>query len=88
MFLLARNGDPVCDLLYSNNWVPLGLMQAYFVTEDAYFYDLFCRHAAFLSTAQIHSQDPGSTAPGHGALTRSKWRSAVCPTMWAGALGR
>lgn len=56
--LLARNGDPVCDLLYSNNWVPLGLMQAYFVTEDAYFYDLFCRHAAFLSTAQIHSQDP------------------------------
>ena len=25
---------------------------------DAYFYDLFCRHAAFLSTAQIHSQDP------------------------------
>lgn len=33
-------------------------MQAYFVTEDAYFYDLFCRHAAFLSTAQIHSQDP------------------------------
>ena len=44
--LLARNGDPVCDLLYSNNWVPLGLMQAYFVTEDAFFYDLFCRHAA------------------------------------------
>ena len=33
-------------------------MQAYFVTEDAYFYDLFCRHAPFLSTAQIHSQDP------------------------------
>ena len=32
--LLSRNGDPVVDLLYSNNWVPLGLMQAYFVTGD------------------------------------------------------
>ena len=32
--LLSRNGDPVADLLYSNNWVPMGLMQAYFVTGD------------------------------------------------------
>lgn len=56
--LLSRNGDPVCDLLYSNNWVPLGLMQAYFVTGDEYFYDLFQRHADFLSHAQIHSSDP------------------------------
>ncbi len=56
--LLSRNGDPVCDLLYSNNWVPLGLMQAYFVTNDEYFYDLFRKHAHFLSLAQIHSQNP------------------------------
>ena len=33
------------------------------------------------------ARTPGSTAPGHGALTRSKWRSAVCPTMWAGGPG-
>lgn len=56
--LLSRNGDPVVDLLYSNNWVPLGLMQAYFVTGDEEFYRLFCRHADFLRRCQIRSGDP------------------------------
>lgn len=55
--LLSRNGDPVADLLYSNNWVPLGLMQAYFVTGDTVFYDKFLEHSKFISRAQIHSGD-------------------------------
>lgn len=55
--LLSRNGDPVVDLLYSNNWVPLGLMQAWFVTRDNRFWELFERHAKFLTKAQIHSKD-------------------------------
>ena len=46
------------DLLYSNNWVPLGLMQAYFVAGDEEFYGLFCRHADFLQRCQIRSGDP------------------------------
>ena len=35
--LLANNGDPVADLLYSNNWLPLGFAYAYLVTKDPYF---------------------------------------------------
>lgn len=56
--LLAHNGDPVTDLLYSNNWVPLGLMQAYFVTGDELFFNQFLKHADFLIHSQIHSSDP------------------------------
>ncbi len=56
--LLGCNGDPVVDLLYSNNWVPLGMMQAYFVTGDPELYKKFERHARFLSRAQLHSDDP------------------------------
>lgn len=56
--LLSRNGDPVADLLYSNNWLPLGLMQAYFVTGDELFWNLFREHADFLIRAQIYSKDP------------------------------
>lgn len=55
--LLSQNGDPVADLLYSNNWVPLGLMQAYFVTGDEAMLALFERHAKFLMSAQIRSAD-------------------------------
>lgn len=55
--LLSRNGDPVADLLYSNNWVPMGLMQAYFVTGDENIYALFLRHAGFLASAQISSRN-------------------------------
>lgn len=56
--LLSRNGDPVVDLLYSNNWVPLGMLQAYFVTGDPALYEKFEEHARFISRAQIHSDDP------------------------------
>ena len=30
--LLADNGDPIVDLLYSNNWLPLGYAYAYLAT--------------------------------------------------------
>lgn len=56
--LLARNGDPVVDLLYSNNWLPVGFMQAYFVTKDEMFLKLWEEHAAFLISAQIVSDNP------------------------------
>lgn len=56
--LLARNGDPVADLLYSNNWLPVGFMQAYFVTRDEMFLKLWEEHAAFLISAQIVSGNP------------------------------
>ena len=56
--LLANNGDPVADLLYSNNWLPLAFSYAYMVTKETYFYDKWKEIATFLSNCQIHSKDP------------------------------
>ncbi|RAP77729.1 hypothetical protein [Paenibacillus montanisoli] len=53
--LLAHNGDPVVDLLYSLNWLPLGFIQAYFVTGDPYFKQLWEEISQFMLTSQIHS---------------------------------
>ena len=55
--LLASNGDPVADLLYSNNWLPLGFAYAYMVTGEWRFYKLWCQVASFIASAQIHSED-------------------------------
>lgn len=56
--LLADNGDPVADLLYSNNWLPLGFAYAYYVTGEKKFYDLWCGVASFIASAQMHSDLP------------------------------
>ena len=55
--LLANNGDPIADLLYSNNWLPLGFAYAYLVTGEARFYELWRSVAAFLLSSQMHSED-------------------------------
>ncbi|MBQ8372217.1 MAG: hypothetical protein IJX38_04695 [Clostridia bacterium] len=55
--LLADNGDPVADLLYTNNWLPLGFSYAYMVTGEQRFYDLWTSIASFLLSTQIHSED-------------------------------
>jgi hypothetical protein len=56
--LLANNGDPVADLLYSLNWLPLGFMQAYFVTRDPHFLRLWEDIARFMVSVQLSSRDP------------------------------
>lgn len=55
--LLANNGDPVADLLYSNNWLPLGYSYAYLVTGEKRFYELWASVSSFLLLAQMHSDD-------------------------------
>ncbi len=55
--LLAENGDSVVDLLYSNNWLPLGFMQAYLVTGDDYFKELWEDNIKFILGIQINSDD-------------------------------
>ncbi len=64
--LLVHNGDPIVDLLYSNNWLPSAFIQAYFVTKDDYFLSLWEETAKFMITAQIYSDDPVL----HGAWAR------------------
>lgn len=56
--LLMHNGDPVVDLLYANNWLPMGFIQAYFVTRDDRFLRLWQRTAAFMASVQLSSADP------------------------------
>ena len=56
--LLANNGDPVVDLLYSNNWLPMGFAYAYLVTGEERFHTLWADIASFMLTCQIHSDDP------------------------------
>ena len=55
--LLAENGDPVVDLLYSNNWLPLGYAYAYLATREERFHRAWCDIASFLISCQIHSDD-------------------------------
>ncbi len=56
--LLMENGDPVCDLLYSVNWLPMAFSQAYFITGDAYFENLWKRVSLFFARSQIQSENP------------------------------
>ncbi len=55
--LLANNGDPAADLLYSNNWLPLAFAHAYLTTGEERFRALWCDIASFLLSCQIHSED-------------------------------
>ena len=54
--LLAENGDPIADLLYTNNWLPLGFAYAYMVTGDTRYYDAWCGIASFLASSQMCSE--------------------------------
>ena len=53
--LLAENGDPVADLLYTNNWLPLAFAYAHMVTGDEIFFDRWTSVASFLASSQMHS---------------------------------
>jgi len=64
--VLSSNGDPVADLLYSLNWLPMGFAQAYLITGDEAFLERYQRVCEFLVRAQIHSENPAI----HGAWTR------------------
>ena len=56
--LLAENGDPVTDSLYSMNWLPIGFSYAYYATKDPYFYDLWKNVVTFYMRTQMHAEDP------------------------------
>ena len=56
--LLADNGDPVCDLLYSTNWLPLSFAYAYKATKDETFKKRWQDLVSFLSSVQMKSENP------------------------------
>jgi hypothetical protein len=55
--MLSENGDPVADLLYSVNWLPMGFIHAYFATGDEYFKSLWGQVCSFLCGCRIRSVD-------------------------------
>jgi hypothetical protein len=65
--VLSSNGDPVVDMLYSINWLPVGFIQAWWVTRDPYFKSLWADIARFFVSSQVHS----SNRQINGAWTRA-----------------
>ena len=56
--ILTENGDPVADLLYSCNFLPMGFAYAYNATKDEWFYTLWHEIVAFFISTQIKSNNP------------------------------
>ena len=65
--LLTENGDPVADLLYSSNWLPVGFAWAYHVTGDEKFRKLWRDIASFCIRSQLLSDEPTA----HGCWCRA-----------------
>lgn len=55
--LLADNGDPVQDMLYSVNWLPLGFAFAYKATGDEVFIERWRSIVGFFSEIQTVSEN-------------------------------
>ena len=55
--LLAVNGDPVADLLYSLNWLPLGFAFAWHVCGEPRFLNAWKDICTFFIKAQLISED-------------------------------
>ena len=55
--LLTENGDPVADMLYSSNWLPIGFAYAYYVTGDKWFAGLWRDIIGFCMKSQVISGD-------------------------------
>ncbi len=56
--LLTENGDPVADMLYSTNWLPMGFAYAYYATGDEWFKGLWKDVVGFCMKSQVISADP------------------------------
>ena len=77
--LLTENGDPVADLLYSVNWLPVGFATAWRVTGDAYFYGLWRDIAAFCISSQMHADDPAQDGAWCRAFDLELGEACGCP---------
>lgn len=56
--LLTENGDPIADLLYSLNWLPLGFAFAYDATGDEKYMKLWREITVFFMKTQMKSENP------------------------------
>lgn len=65
--VFSYNGDPVCDFLYSMNWLPVSLAAAWRATRDERILALYQRTVQFIASVQIQSPNPKL----HGAWARA-----------------
>ena len=77
--ILTENGDPVADLLYSVNWLPIGFAYAYHVTGDKLFYDLWRDVVSFCIKTQMFSENPESDGAWCRAFDMELWEVCGCP---------
>jgi hypothetical protein len=77
--LLTENGDPVADLLYSTNWLPIGFAYAYYATGDDWFKSLWRDVVAFCIQSQVISEDPLLDGSWCRAFDMDMWEAYACP---------
>lgn len=77
--LLTENGDPVADLLYSTNWLPIGFAYAYYATGDDWFKSLWRDVVAFCIRSQVISEDPLLDGSWCRAFDMDMWEAYACP---------
>src|SRR5690606_13791976 len=65
--LIAQNGDPVTDLIYTANYALLGLHEAKYATNDSVINDMKDKLSDFLLRIQVRSESPEL----HGGWMRS-----------------
>ena len=77
--LLTENGDPVADLLYSVNWLPIAFAYAYHVTGDELFRTLWRKTASFCIKSQVLSEDPKTDGSWCRAFDMDLGEAYGCP---------
>lgn len=65
--VFSRNGDPVCDFLYSMNWLPVSLAAAWYATKDEEILTVYRETVQFIASVQLVSPN----AKLHGAWARA-----------------
>lgn len=55
--VLTENGDPVADLLYSVNWLPIAFAYAYHATDDSRYTTLWRGITEFFLNTQVRSEN-------------------------------
>ena len=77
--VLTENGDPVADLLYSTNWLPVAFATAWHVTGEERYYRLWRDVASFCLNTQIRSEDPKTDGSWCRAFDLELWEDYAAP---------
>ncbi len=77
--VLTENGDPIADLLYSVNWLPMGFAYAYYATRDEWFKQLWHEIIGFFISCQVISENPALNGSWCRAFDMDLREAYACP---------